>query len=311
MKITEVAVGVLSRDDGTVLLATRPASKVYAGYWEFPGGKIEAGETPRQALDRELNEELGIRVLSAHPWIVQEFTYPHARVRLNFFRVRAWEGAIRLVEHEAFSWQRPDAVDVEPLLPANGPVLRGLSLPNEYALTQCRDMGIGAQLDAIERRLREGLRLIQVREPGMDPQALRKFLVEVLDRARSVGARVLVNANADLASEVGADGIHLSSRQLSTCESRPAFSWVAASCHNKEELNRAQMLGIDFVVLGSVAPTPSHPEIKPLGWEIFSRIIQGTTLPVFALGGVGRNDLERAWTCGAHGIAMQRGAWRD
>lgn len=310
VQITEVSVGVLIRVDGTVLLARRPASKVYAGYWEFPGGKIEPGETPRQALDRELHEELGIRVCDAYPWIVQSFTYPHASVKLNFFRVRRWEGEIKQVEHEAIAWQRPEAVDVTPVLPANGPVFRGLALPDVYALTQCGEVGVTAQLEALERGLRGGLRLIQVREPRMDPDALRKFLIEVLARSRSFGARVLVNGNERLAAELGADGVHLSARSLAACQSRPDFPLVAASCHDELELGRAQSMGVDFAVLGSVLPTLSHPGIAPMGWDNFARIVNDTTVPVFALGGIELRDQVRAWNAGAHGIAMQRGAWK-
>jgi len=92
--IVRVAAAVLLRPDGQVLLAQRPAGKPYAGYWEFPGGKLEPGETPRHALDRELDEELGIIVRRATPWLVQEFVYPHAHVELNFFRVFEWEGEL-------------------------------------------------------------------------------------------------------------------------------------------------------------------------------------------------------------------------
>ena len=305
----EVAVGVLLREDGAVLLARRPASKVYAGYWEFPGGKVENGETARDALDRELAEELGIRVDVAYRWITQEFTYPHASVRLNFFRVAAWEGEVRAMEHDGLSWERPESVSVAPLLPANGPVLRGLALPAEYAITQCAEMGMERQLLRLRERLASGLRLIQVREPGMAAAHLEDFLRRALALARPYGARILVNADIELARRCGADGVHLTSRQLATLGARPEIDLLGASCHERSELCAAQKLGADFAVLGSVMPTPSHPDITPLGWDRFEEILQGATLPVFALGGVRPGDLETAWSRGGHGIAMQRAAW--
>ena len=123
--IVEVAVGVLLRPNGDFLLTSRPPGKVYAGYWEFPGGKIEAGESPRQALVRELHEELGIMVDVAHPWIVREFVYEHAHVRLHFFRVSSWSGELRDLQHDALAWQEAGAPAVAPMLPANAPTTFG------------------------------------------------------------------------------------------------------------------------------------------------------------------------------------------
>jgi 8-oxo-dGTP diphosphatase len=308
--LVEVAVGVLLREDGAVLLARRPPSKVYAGYWEFPGGKVEPGETAREALDRELAEELGIRVATAYRWITQEFTYPHAKVRLNFFRVTAWHGEVRPMEHDGMSWEDLARVGVAPLLPANGPVLRGLMLPAEYAITQCADLGMDAQLRRLGDRLDAGLRLIQVREPGMPVAHLEDFVRRALALARPYHARLLVNAEIDLARRCGADGVHLSARQVAALGVRPDLPLVGASCHDLGELRLAERLGADFAVLGSVLPTPSHPDITPLGWDRFEAIAQGAALPVFALGGMNRADLQSSWARGGHGIAMLRASWR-
>jgi len=117
--LLHVAAAIILRPDGQVLLAQRPAGKAYAGYWEFPGGKLEAGETAREALDRELSEELGITVRGAAPWLVQRFRYPHAHVLLHFFRVFEWEGEPVGHDGQAFVWQTPGRFDVSPLLPAN------------------------------------------------------------------------------------------------------------------------------------------------------------------------------------------------
>ena len=136
MRPVEVAAAVLVRPNGEFLLAQRPSRTVYAGYWEFPGGKIESGETPDQGLRRELHEELGIDVEQAYPWMMQTFTYPHATVRLHFFRVTTWRGEPHGREGQHLAWQQPGAIEVEPLLPANTPVLRALTLPHEYAVSR-------------------------------------------------------------------------------------------------------------------------------------------------------------------------------
>ncbi|MBE0619156.1 MAG: Nudix family hydrolase [Burkholderiales bacterium] len=306
----EVVAAVIERPDGTFLLAQRPAGKVYAGYWEFPGGKVEPGEPLEAALVRELHEELGIEVERAYPWIVQEYAYPHANVRLNFFRVRAWHGEAHGKEAQQLAWQRVSELDVSPLLPANGPVLRALELPVEYAITHASEIGPEAQLRLVDARLAQGLRLIQVREKGMPAPELERYARAVIAMARAYGAKVLINSDIELAQRVGADGVHLTAMQLARLQHRPALDWCAASCHNAAELARAAQLGIDFAVLGPVQATPTHPDAQALGWEGFGALVRGATLPVFALGGIAPGELETARRCGAHGIAMIRGSWQ-
>jgi 8-oxo-dGTP diphosphatase len=303
-----VAVAVLIRPDGRVLLARRPPSKVYPGYWEFPGGKVESGESVAAALAREIREELGVEVGLVHPWITRVFVYAHATVRLHFHRVYTWRGEPRALEHQAIAWQRPEAPELTPMLPANGPVLRALSLPDEYAITRA-DLGEKVFLSRLEARLRNGLRLVQVREKRLAPEALEVFAGRVLALAHAHGAKVLVNHDAGLARRIGADGVHLTAAQLMGAAARPEAPWCGASCHSPEELHRAEALGVDFAVLGPVRATPSHPDSIPMGWERFREIVAGTSIPVYALGGMRPHDLEQARRCGAHGLAMVRGAW--
>jgi 8-oxo-dGTP diphosphatase len=125
-RVTDVAVGVLLRSDGSFLLTSRPKGKVYEGYWEFPGGKLEAGETVEQALRRELHEELGITIGAAELWQTQLVDYPHALVRLHFCKVRQWEGELQMREDQSFTWQQLP-VEVVPVLPGTVPVLTWLA----------------------------------------------------------------------------------------------------------------------------------------------------------------------------------------
>jgi len=121
-QVVEVAVGVLIQPDGRFLLTSRPPGKVYEGYWEFPGGKLEQGESVEQALRRELKEEIGITINAVHPWKVEVVDYPHALVRLNFCKVFEWTGELQMHEGQSFAWQCLP-VQVEPLLPGTIPVL--------------------------------------------------------------------------------------------------------------------------------------------------------------------------------------------
>ena len=120
--VVEVAVGVLIRPDGQFLLTSRPLGKVYAGYWEFPGGKLEAGESVEQALRRELQEEIGVTIGVVQPWKVEMVDYPHALVRLNFCKVFDWTGELQMHEGQSFAWQCLP-VQVAPVLPGTVPVL--------------------------------------------------------------------------------------------------------------------------------------------------------------------------------------------
>lgn len=308
-KIVDVAAAVLMRNDGTVLLASRPEGKGWAGWWEFPGGKIEVGESPTEALRRELDEELGIQVETAYPWLVRTFAYPEKTVKLHFFIVRAWAGNPEGREGQQLSWQNPFNLTVSPMLPANAPILNALKLPDIYAITNAHEMGEDAFLEALTNRLASGLKLIQVREKNLAADALMAFSKKVTGLAHQHGARVLMNGDVELVEAVGADGVHLSSLALASIKTKPEGMLVAASCHHAQDLALAAQLQLDFVLLSPVLPTLSHPDAATLGWEAFASLKSDYPLPVYALGGMNPQLLEQAWTSGAHGIAMQRAVW--
>jgi 8-oxo-dGTP diphosphatase len=308
-QFVEVAAAVLQRPDGTYLLAQRPKDKIWAGYWEFPGGKVEVGESVRDALVRELREELGIVVVTAYPWIERVFSYPHATVKLNFFRVTAWSGEMHPHEGQQFSWQRSAEVTVAPVLPANAPVLRALQLPALYAISNAAELGVEEFLRRLETALQEGLRLIQLREKDLGRAELFALAQRVVSMAHAAGAKVLLNGDVSMADELGADGVQLTSSQLAECAERPAVEWCAASCHSVQDLRRAETIGCDFALLSPVLPTQSHPGAATLGWENFAAMVAGTSIPVYALGGLTHPDMEMAWRQGPHGIALLRQAW--
>jgi 8-oxo-dGTP diphosphatase len=294
--VIEVSAAVLLRADGSFLLAQRPAGKVYAGYWEFPGGKIEAGEAPERALARELHEELGIDIERAYPWITRVFTYPHGTVRLRFYRILRWRGEPHPREDQAIAWQRLDAPMAAPMLPANAPVLASLALPGEYAITAAARYGIAPMLEKLEQRLLGGLRLVQVREPDLEEKDRDSLTRQVLGLAHRYGCKVLTKS-----AFPGADGRHVTARELMQLEKKTGF--MAASCHTREELERAMALELDFAVLGPVKDKAA------IGWPRFTELAAGSSIPVYAIGGLAPADREDAWRAGAHGLAMIRGAW--
>lgn len=305
----EVAAAVIQCPDNTFLLARRPSDKIWAGYWEFPGGKVEPGETHYHALVRELKEELGVVVQTAYPWLTRIFTYPHATVRLSFFRVTEWTGEPHPHEGQEFSWQRVPGVTVTPVLPANAPILRALELPVLYAISNVQEFGEQDFMCRLEVALQNGLKMVQLREKHFSRDALRELALRMLPLMRRHDAQLILNADIELAREVGADGVQLTSTQLKDLRERPNVRWCAASCHNAEELRRAEALGCDFVLLSPVLATQSHPGAPHLGWENFEAAAAGASIPVYALGGLTQNDMQKAWRHGAHGISLLRQAW--
>ncbi len=306
-----VAAAVIERPDGRFLLAQRPEGKVYSGFWEFPGGKVEPGESVAHALKRELLEELGVEVLSAYPWITRVYQYPHGTVRLHFHRVVEWRGDPHPHEGQTLAWQRHGALDVSPMLPANAPILKALSLPVVCGITHAWEVGMARATGELQVAIGKGLRMVQIRENALAGSERKNFAVEVVRRMHAVDGIVLLNGDQGLAEDVGADGVHLSSGALMAAASRPQVAWCGASCHDERELARASELGVDFVLLGPLQKTPTHPGKAGIGWERFAALSQGYPLPVFALGGLQPRDLHAARSRGAHGIAMIRGAWQD
>jgi 8-oxo-dGTP diphosphatase len=305
----DVAVGVLVRPAGSFLLASRPEGKPYAGYWEFPGGKIEPGESIAAALARELHEELGIDIGAVHPWVTRLFDYPHARVRLHFCRVFDWRGEAHAREGQRFGFFSTARLPDGPLLPATVPVMRWLDLPAVYALTNAAALGIETFLARLDAALARGVRLVQLREPALDASQVRRLLGEVLARARVYGARVLVSSRHDAALWECAGGVHFTAAQLMALDRRPALPLVAASTHTRAEIDRAAALDLDFAVAGPVLPTASHPAQPGLGWEGLATMIENTALPIYAIGGLREELLPTAIERGAHGVAVLSAAW--
>jgi 8-oxo-dGTP diphosphatase len=305
-KLTEVAAAVIERA-GEFLLAQRPEGKPYPGYWEFPGGKMEPDEDPRMALVRELREELGIEVREATPWITRVYAYTHATVRLHFFRVVVWDGEPQPLEDQAIRWQRVGATDVSPMLPANAPVLAALALPAVMVISNAAAMGGDAWLRQLAERAPGERMLVQVREKGMEPMRLQHLLSRALSRAEPHGSIVVVNS--DCGAYPQCRGIHLTARALMAATAKPDGAPVGASCHDEAELEHACTLGLDYVVVGPVRETASHPEARPIGWERFAMLARDRPMPAYAVGGLSRADLGEARRHGAHGVALLRAAF--
>lgn len=304
-----VVAGVIRDALGRVLLARRTEGRDLAGLWEFPGGKREPGESPEDALVRELREELGIEARVGAPVIRVPQRYPDKRLVLDVRGIDSWQGPARGREGQALAWVPEDRLDRYPMPPADRPVVAALRQPATYLVTPPPD-GPHGWLDTLEHVLSGGIRRVQLR--GLDgPETGSTALLEAAVRlCRDAGVEVLLNADVDRARALGI-GVHLKAAQLASLRARPlpAGLPVAASCHSAGDLAHADRLGCDFAVLGHVDPTPSHPGVAPLGWAGFAALRELTSLPLYAIGGLGPGDVPAGRDHGAQGIAAIRGLW--
>ncbi len=307
--IMHVAVAAIVNDDSQQILLSKRADHLHqGGLWEFPGGKVEAGESVEQALRRELNEELGLRPTASRPLIRIYHDYPDRTVLLDVWRVTAFEGEPEGREGQPIEWVALADLSTLTFPAANVPILAALSLPDKYLITPDFSGDAEAFLLDLEVSLKAGIRLLQLRVKDLTDA---DFIGRVVAMVHQYHGKILINGSVEQALVLGADGVHLNSQRLDACTARPAPApfLVAASCHDLRQLAKAVEMGCNFALLSPVAATSSHPEAKPLGWSQFKEWSDNTALPVFALGGMSVSNLDQSFKHGAQGIAAISGLW--
>ena len=303
-----VACGVLVNVAGEVLLAQRPEGKIAAGYWEFPGGKIEAGESALQALSRELHEELGVTVLEASPLIRFRHDYSNRTVVLDTWCVTAFDGVPRSCEGQALRWLAvPRFAEVAPLLPTVVPIEQALRQPVHYVFTPPSAAAAVLLAGLAELPSRAWLRL---RLPTLDDAQYEAVARQLLPVAQARGIQLLLDRDPAQVLTLGAAGWHGSSAALMQLAQRPAVPLAVASVHDAAQLAQASALGFDAAVLGPVLPTTTHAGAATLGWQGFAAIRGEVALPVFAIGGLDAAQLADARAANAQGLAGISAYWR-
>lgn len=310
--VIEVAVGAVVDDRGRVLVALRPDHVHQGGKWEFPGGKREPGETGEAALKRELHEELGISVRSASPLITLTHRYPDKTVVLNVWRVDAFDGEPAGLEGQPVRWREINNLSAGEFPPANHGIIRALQLPDRCLVTP--DLQPGREemfLGELQAALEGGTRLVIFRGHALNRAEYTRTARSVSELALRYGARCMLNAPGDWLAGLRPAGWHLAAARLRDYAGRPRGfdGWISASCHCESELTLARNAGVDFVLLSPVNKTRSHPRAEPMGWDRFSELVRLSSVPVYALGGVGPADLEQARRRGAQGVAGISAFW--
>lgn len=307
----EVAAAVIRGADGRVLIARRPLGKHQGGLWEFPGGKIEPGESAEVALARELQEELGIRVRQARPLIRIHHDYPDKQVLLDVWEVTAFDGEPHGAEGQPLAWVRAQDLPSYEFPAANRPIVAAARLPEQYLITP-DGLAPDELLRGLRQALERGVRLVQLRAPSMfDPQ-YRDLALDAQGLCAG-RAQLMLKGPLEWLADFPAAGWHLTAQQLRQYAPNgrpfPRERWLAASCHSAEELALAGQMGVDFVTLSPVLRTQSHPEAQPLGWKQVGELTEHCGFPVYLLGGLSAEQLPQAQSAGAQGIAAIRGLW--
>ncbi len=304
-KTIHVVVGVIFDSGGQVLISKRADHVHQGGLWEFPGGKLNRGEGIIQGLNRELWEELGITVISASPLIQIKHAYEDRRVFLDVWKIERFRGEARGLESQPIRWVRPERLNQYRFPKADDSILSAIRLPECYPILDDEYSDQNRMRENLDQMIKNGIKLIRLRAKNLNDSEYRKFALKICRLCSERPIKVLINPIPDLIDETNAAGWHLNANQLLETTERPLGQeyWIAASCHNITELEHAEAVGVDFVVLSPVLHTPSHPDFSPLGWDLFKSMVSLTNLPVFALGGMGLALLKDAKLRGAQGIA--------
>ncbi len=303
-----VVAAALRDTRGRVLVTRRASDAHQGGLLEFPGGKRRRAEQPIEALRRELAEELGISVTRARPLVQVPHDYDDRSLLLDVWLVDQWQGTAHGREGQPLMWQALSALRASDFPAADAPIISALRLPECYMITAEPAETPYRGLRRLHEQLKRGVRLVQLRSKVLNEKELRPLTRQMASLCKSYGGQLLVNADPAFACSTEADGVHLDSTRLMCASTRPLdrYHLVAASCHNADELAHACAIGVDFAVLSPIHPTPAHPDAVPLGWDGFRSLACSATVPVYALGGVGSDDLSVAWQHGAQGIAAVR-----
>lgn len=299
--MVSIAMGIVKNEAGEIFITRRHKNLHQGNLWEFPGGKVELNETLESALARELKEEIGIDVIIAMPLINFRHAYADKTVHLHVFEITNYSKKPQSLLGQESAWVKTTNLENYSFPAANRAILTALRLPPFYAILNddCDDL-----LEKLKHLLSQKITLIQARLKNLPEPTVREFLSIAYPLCQAQSTLLLINSGVKKAVEMPSDGVHLTSHDLLKLETRPTNSrWLSASCHNQIELQHAQKIGVDFVVLAPILKTQTHLNANPLGWEIFEQWVSECSLPVYALGGVTKKNLNTVKKLGGQGIA--------
>ena len=306
MHFQAIAIGIIRNEQGKILVTQRNKDAHLPNVWEFPGGKLEAGESFKQGLRREIHEEVGVNVRQCAKLIDFNYAYEDRELSFQVFTVIVHSNEVHIPGQQNIAWVDPQDLSQLDFPSANQIIINAINLPQSYMIADLSVLG-DHLLEKVKINLENGVSLIQFRAPSINKEQYLAIADELCDLCHQKNARLILNGELDWFRNSSADGIHLNSQRLAALHNagqRPVDGEIySASCHTTEELEYANSLGVRTAIIGPVLQTPSHPQSRPLGWPQFSRLCTHANIPVYAIGGLGKKELQTAQVNGAHGIA--------
>jgi 8-oxo-dGTP diphosphatase len=311
-----VAVGVIINSRQEILLAKRAEHLHQGGLWEFPGGKVEKNETVEEALYRELDEELGIAVVIANPFIKVNHDYPDKSVLLDVWLVEKFTGTPIGNESQPLQWVSVSELKRHAVPPANREIVAALEnrykkLPDELMITGVYD-DLDDYIAKLQYALSRDIRWVQLRAHRCSYDEYHVLYGLTDDLCKKYGAQLTVNTSLDFFYQLHATRLHFTTERLLKTESRPVAKSVlfGASCHNLTEIQHAERVDVDYIILGSVFKTSTHPAEEPIGLNQFADWAKKTSIPVFALGGLNPELKAMIKNVGGYGLAAISSYWQ-
>jgi len=302
--IIEVVVGVIHNDSKEIFISRRKKNQFMSGYWELPGGKVENNEDLSSALKRELFEEIGIKIEKYNLIQTIQQEYPKRIINLSVYVIEKYSGTPVGKEGQDFSWSSIEKIEEYELLPTMLKIINRLSLPNSYWITP-DNHNSNSVFEECNQRLSEGVKIIQLRSKSQ----LDKAYIDNFNKLCQLNQAKLVLNMPHIDFDEPCDGWHLTSIELMTTSTRefPDDKLFGASTHNLIEAKHAEKISVDYISLSPINETPSHPQTQILGWEKASEIIIQCKVPIYLLGGMDKDSMDKALSIGAQGIAGIRG----
>ncbi len=302
MKIIKAVVGVLRNESGQILIAKRQDHQFMAGFWELPGGKIEGDETTGQTITRELNEELGIKInaLSLHQ--TMQYTYADRAVELWIYNIDQYQNTPSGLEGQKIAWSSIQDLNNYQLLPTMKAFIDSITLPNKYWITPSSDHQSKAWIEKFDEKITQDISLIQLRSKvELDSH----FIKDLNSKCQQNRVKLLLNIPNKTFDKTCCDGWHITTSEMLNLKQRPCADdkLLGVSTHDLNEALNAQAIGADFVVISPVQATQTHPDTVPIGWDAAQEVVNKLNIPVYFLGGMGLEDLDKALEIGAQGIA--------
>jgi 8-oxo-dGTP diphosphatase len=302
MKTIRAVVGIIRNKNGEILIAERQTHQFKAGFWELSGGKIETGETSKQAIVRELSEELGIHITALSFFSSMVHDYADRRVALEIFTIEQYTNIPKGIEGQKIAWVTLQEIHCYKLLPTMNAIISRLILPSRYWITPAENHTSSTWMDKFNTQLSRGIQLIQLRSKT---RLSADFVVKIYQKCQQQNVKLLLNLPHKTFTEVYCDGWHLTTKEMMALKKTPFVEnkLFGVSAHTMAEAKCAQDIGASFVSISPVQYTQTHPNTPAIGWAVATEVVQALNIPVYFLGGMRLEDLAKSQQLGAQGIA--------